>query len=170
MPFCCDSFLFRYAKQASRLSCPSDITLASKLIGANCGPASFAAALECDVLGIMEYFPQFPKKPYTTIKQMRDSFFCSGIAVKEVSCLFPSNGVSLLQFLGPWTSKRSPRVLRYTHWVAVKGDLIYDLNWGGWLPLISWEAIVFPMFKEINPRITGWRILHSFHFDTRLPL
>jgi hypothetical protein len=163
-----DQFAFRHARAASKLRCPSDLRLASKLRGANCGPAAYAATFECDVLDIMGSFPQFPRRPYTTTSQMISAFAGNGIDVRKCPGQFPTDGVALLQFIGPWGDETttSSSALRRTHWVGVKGALLYDLNWGAWLPLISWEAIVFPMFTDFEPRIAGWSVRCGLQVET----
>lgn len=155
-----DSVAFRHSIAASQLRCPTDLQLASRLHRANCGPAAYAATFERNVLEVMECFPQFPRKPYTTCAQMISAFSKSGHVVRKVNGLWPVDGVALLQFLGPWGNEKSPSsaALRYTHWVGVKRDLIYDLNWGAWLPLLSWEALVYPMFTDFEPKISGWKV------------
>lgn len=155
-----DQFAFRHARAARNLRSPTDVRRASRLRGANCGPAAYAATFECDVLDIMGRFPQFPQRPHTTAAQMIAAFEESGIRIQKIPGAFPSNGVALLQFVGPWGGENttSPTALRRTHWVGVKGELIYDLNWGSWLPVLSWEAVVYPMFTDFEPRITGWSI------------
>ena len=155
-----EQFAFRHARAIPQLRCPSDIRLAARLQGANCGPAAYAATIECDVLDVMRRFPQFPRKPHTTITQMKAAFAEDGISVHQILGEFPANGVALLQFIGPWGSETTSSIaaLKRTHWVGVKGELIYDLNWGAWLPVLSWEAVVYPMFTNFEPRISGWSV------------
>jgi hypothetical protein len=155
-----EQFAFRHVAPIQRLRCPSDVRLASRLKGANCGPASYAAAFERDVLEVMSRFPQFPKRPYTTTRQMEEAFEADGIVTERLDREFPADGVALLQFIGPWGDEttNSSAALKRTHWVGVKGELMYDLNWGAWLPLISWEAVVYPMFADFEPRISGWTV------------
>lgn len=73
---------------------------------------------------------------------------------------FPKSGFVLLQFCGPWgdASYESAAALKRTHWVAIRNELIYDINWGSWIPIFAWETIVYPMFRMYEPRITGWEI------------
>lgn len=141
------------------LRAPSDVRLAHELFGANCGPAALAAALSVQVCDVMVLFEQFPDRPYTNLSKMREVLSDLGLCFDERSRM-PGFGLALIQIDGPWTDLpgSSRWSARHTHWVAVSGDKIYDINAGDWVSRSDWEATTLPLLISTYSRATGWRV------------
>ena len=116
------------------LFAPSDLSEMARLLGVNCGPAAFAALTARNILDVIDLFPQYPERPWTSRTQMKSALKSSNLSWEAVNNAFPENGVCLVQFKGPWSnySYRLAQV-RHSHWIAVKRGFVYDVNWEGWL-------------------------------------
>ncbi len=153
--------------------CPEDLDPLYRSHKANCGPATVAALLERNITDVIEYFPHFPRRPWTNINQMQKAFKNAGILVeKPISRTCPDRGAVLVQFCGPWgdSTTQSSRALKNTHWIAIDCDFVYDINWNGWLPLQVWEAMIYSQFKLMNPKISGWEVRSSLNYSGRKPI
>src|SRR5438270_5959575 len=141
------------------LRAPSDVRLAHELFGANCGPAALAAALSLQVCDVMVLFEQFPDRPYTYLSKMREVLHDLGLCFDERPRM-PGFGLALIQMDGPWTDLPGAGrcSARSTHWAAVSGDRIYDLNADNWVSRSDWEATTLPVLISTYSRATGWRV------------
>jgi hypothetical protein len=142
---------------------PWDIEIADYNFGANCGPVSFAAASGREVCRIMRHFEHFESKPWTNLTQMRRAFAETGIVTSTLKCAWPTHGVALIQWLGPWTQSNffARWTLPHTHWVAVDEDWIFDHTERRWMPRREWAETVAPLFLEDIPRATGWAVKYG---------
>lgn len=148
------------------LFCPPDLSQSHERFGANCGPASFAAAGRVSIATVMELFPHFPKRAWTTIGDMRAACLESSIGYREINGSAPKYGVALIQLV---TKNTHPiAALKRTHWVAICGDCIYDVNWDGWLPIAIWEELVFRTLQRHDPNVVSWRIKTGLEFSESL--
>lgn len=139
------------------LSTPHDVHVARAAFGANCGPAALAAILSLGVCDVMQLFPQFPHRPTTAPRQMRRALAICGLHVESIK-EFPDFGLALVAAVGPWSRWKSAGgwILRYTHWVAVRGREIYDINEAGWSSIESWSVAVASTFQGAWPKVSGW--------------
>jgi hypothetical protein len=145
------------------LFAPPDLSEMARLLGVNCGPAAYAALAGRNILDVIDLFPQYPERPWTSRSQMKNAFRSSSLSWEEVHNTFPENGVCLVQFNGPW-SNYSYRLaqLRHSHWIAVKNGFVYDVNWEGWLPMQNWEEVVLDELMRTRKRCDGWGVLASY--------
>ena len=81
-------------------------------------------------------------------------------------------GLMRVQWAGPWTRPGVPMAARYrkTHWVAVDGHLVFDINAiavGGWVWQGQWETKLVPwLIREAVPRGTGaWWPTHGWEIE-----
>ncbi len=142
---------------------PWDIEIARINFGANCGPASFAAATDQEVCRTMKYFRHFEHSRSTNLTQMTRAFFEAGYTTQTFRCRTPDDGVALIQWQGPWTRKQffSRWSLIYTHWIAVRGERVFDHTTGTWQSLAEWEQEVVPSFLSQIHRATGWAVKYG---------
>jgi hypothetical protein len=149
------------------LVAPSDINLSFQLFNINCGPASLAALVGCNVLDIISLFPQYPEKPWTNRTQMKFAFEKARLTWQSIPGVFPDVGICLIQFNGPW-SKSTYRLaqLRHTHWIAVRNGFVFDINWEGWLPRQIWEELIVDDLVKSRRHCGGWSVLTSYEFKT----
>lgn len=138
-------------------SAPHDVHVARAAFGANCGPAALAAILSLGVCDVMQLFPQFPERPTTAPRQMRRALEVCGLHVKNIE-EFPKFGLALVAAEGPWSrwKRATGWTLRYTHWVAVRGQEVYDINEAGWSSMESWSVSAASNFQGEWPKMSGW--------------
>lgn len=138
---------------------PWDIEVARINFGANCGPASFAAITGNEVCRVMRYFPHFEDYQYTNVTQMRYAFGEAGYTVNRTSD-FPSFGVALIQWLGPWSKRvRFSRWNQvHTHWVALDGEWIFDHTAEKWQRIEEWSQNTASGFISEISGATGWAV------------
>jgi hypothetical protein len=137
---------------------PPDSEGAFQLWKANCGPAAFAAILGRPVMDCRPFFPRFPARPWTNPTHMRAALTMAGVA-HTVSKAPITRGLAFIQWEGPWSGNEA-RVLeayRHTHWLAVAGGMLYDVN-AGWLTAADWERELVPLFLAHDRRYTGWSV------------
>jgi hypothetical protein len=140
---------------------PSDVDYAEQVYRANCGPASFGAVCRSPVVEVMQYFPHFPERDWTTIGDMRRALNDAAIDFFDMGNTLPQYGLALLQLrvndrpLHPFFS------LHQTHWVGVCGDCFYDGNWGGWLPIWLWKDLVLSQLQFGARPVRQWSVRNS---------
>ena len=82
---------------------------------------------------------------------------------------WPTAGLCLIQFAGPWTGRGfAQAALAYTHWIAILGEYVFDINWSGWLPRENWESVVLDELLNCFPTATGWRVLTSYELPVEV--
>ncbi|HEX4086924.1 MAG TPA: hypothetical protein VHY22_18560, partial [Chthoniobacteraceae bacterium] len=130
---------------------------------ATCGPTSFAAITGCSVSAALPYFPSASVRPWTNRTDMERALFEAGFDYSRKPDDWPTAGLCLIQFTGPWTERGFEQAaLKYTHWVAVLGEYVFDVNWSGWLPRENWEEIVLEELLTFIPATSGWRALTGY--------
>jgi len=150
------------ASERNALPVPRDRDVASRAFCANCGPVSFAALLGALVVDVIRFFPQFPATPYTTIPQMKHALKESGIRYRHFDG-WPSCGLCLIQFQGPWTLRNQYReAAKHRHWVAVVNGSVYDVNLHKWLAMPDWDSFITQHLVEAHPERVGWSLSKSF--------
>jgi hypothetical protein len=142
---------------------PWDIEVARVNFGANCGPASFAALLGTEVCRVMRYFPHFEHARWTNLTQMLRALGAAEYDAEVRRRAFPSRGLALIQWLGPWTEGDffSRWSLPHTHWVAVEGQWIFDHTAEEWQDLRQWGGNVARKVVSEIPRATGWAVKYG---------
>ncbi len=157
------------AERRSTLYAPQDVDYAHEAWGANCGPCALAALVGVPVDAVREYFPGFPDRPHTNPTIMREAIARAGVREREVLLRgprdFPLHGLAFIQWEGPWTQPGVPAraAYRYTHWIAVHGDDVYDANFDGWCSRANWEATVVPVItRDIKRATGGWFVRMRF--------
>lgn len=151
---------------AASLYVPWDIEIARFNFGANCGPIAFAVSTQMEVCDAMQYFPHFADahRRWTNSLQMGAALDAAGIHAQRLRQSFPTAGLALIQWLGPWTQPDffSRHSLRYTHWVAVADEEIFDPNAGQWLTKSNWSSeFASACLSEIRSA-SGWAVKYGF--------
>jgi hypothetical protein len=130
---------------------------------ATCGPISFSAITGCSAREALLFFPHVRERPWTNRTQMERALFEAGFDHECKHMKWPTTGLCLIQITGPWTERRFEQAaLKHTHWVAVLGEYVFDINWGGWLPRKNWEEIVMDELLMYSPGASGWRVHTSY--------
>lgn len=153
----------RHSRALDWLKPPSNSDRAITDFGARCGPIAFAAITGLSADDSLRFFPESQFRPWTSRIDMIRAFRESGRSYSRKSKVWPAAGLCLVQFTGPWSRHNFPAAaLAHTHWVAVLGEYIYDINWEGWLPRQNWEEIVLEELINAKPFADGWCVLASY--------
>ena len=159
---CTSGVTFRYYA-------PTDLSIASVVFGANCGPAALAACLGKEVAEIMRYLPHFEdeSKRYTTLTSMKAALRAASVIFEVKKHQSPVHGMALIQWTGPWTQKHffSRWSLRYTHWIAIDGEMIYDDYNGIWQPRDEWAKNVVPAYLCEIPQAASWAVKYGIEVE-----
>lgn len=144
---------------------PTDIRQSAKIFGANCGPVSVAALFGTQVIEVMKFFPEFPSRDYATSADMRYALDCCGAKRQVAGPTLPSDGIALIQLLGPWTKPGSPvrNQLRYTHWVACRLGYVFDINIGDWLEEEEWSENGAMSWMSTVTGCSGFAVREAHH-------
>lgn len=141
----------------------------------NCGPAALCAVLDKTPDEIRPHLLDFEAKGHTNPTLMTDILRGLGVRYRQVyrsdvPAPMPAiqYGLVRVQWGGPWTRPGVPMRVRYrrTHWVAVAGDKVFDINAmcvGGWIPAAEWSTHLVPwLIRECCPKGDGtWWPTHG---------
>jgi hypothetical protein len=123
---------------------PPDIDAAFDAWQANCGPCALAALLDQSVGGIRPYFPGFETRRYTNPTHMQAALGLAGLTYRRLGPQRPAHGLCFVQW-GGHAHQPIRAQYRFTHWIAVSGDQVFEVN----APtLVSWDTWV-----RVMPRI-----------------
>jgi hypothetical protein len=145
---------------------PWDVEIARYNFGANCGPIAFAVTARLEVCDVMQFFPHFADEQmrWTNSLQMRRALASAGIQAGATERSMPKSGVALIQWTGPWSdrSRFNRGSLRYTHWIAVDEDHVFDPNAGEWMSSAEWATNFAPSCVDEIPGANGWGVKYGF--------
>lgn len=135
-------------------------------LGVSCGPAAFAALARLGLEAAIDYFPDSAQRAWTNRTMMRRALRAIGFDFAHTSGMWPHIGLCLLHFTGPWTRRGYPAaVLQHTHWVAVYGEYVFDINWNGWLPRANWEEVVIENLLAQRLLADGWMVMTAYEVN-----
>lgn len=155
---------------------PPDVERAQEL-GAFCGHAAFAAFTGRSIGDSMLFFKA--GQSWVSFNEMQDAL--DRVAESNyVSAIqrWPTaieSGLVLLQITGPWTEIGVPMVaaMKHTHWVAVRGGRIFDINAGHWQDFCDWQELIEPrIVQDHHYKATGMGPHRAFvyqKFAARVP-
>lgn len=120
---------------------PPDAEAAFEAWGCNCGPASLAALLGLKCEGVRDAFPDFAKRHYANPTHVLAALEKLGVRARSIGPHRPVVGLAFIQWGGPWLQPGVPVGAAYqrTHWIAVDGEAVYDVNAQGWVSRETWE-------------------------------
>lgn len=122
---------------------PEDIETAADQWNANCGPCSVAAILDRPVSDTRQLLNGFDKRGYMNITHVQEALKAANIVFKGRLKTRPTYGLVFVQW-GGHENKPAFAQYRFTHWIAVAGDIIFEVN----APhLVSWNEWVAVMPK-----------------------
>ncbi len=148
---------------------PPDIHQAIGVFNATCGPLSFAAVVGTFVIEIMRFFPEFPQRHYTTCGDMAYALRHCGAEFRAIGKALPDTGLALIQIEGPWTNHGAPIAaqLRYTHWVGLRGEYIFDSNLEDWIEREEWLSRGAIKWMSTINGFTGFRVRAAYAISPR---
>jgi hypothetical protein len=118
--------------------------------------------ISLQVCDVMQFFAHFETRRFTTVRDMSHALQACGIAF-TLGPDIPDFGLVLIQIDGPWSHLPHARRWsdKYTHWVAVRDEEIYDVNGNECMPVSRWKESVLPLLIGATPRATGWSVKRS---------
>jgi hypothetical protein len=165
-----DSGWLRHSRAIDKLWRPASTVADLGRVGATCGPAAFAALARLHIEAAISYFPDSTNVAWTNRTMMRRALTSIGFDFVHLSGEWPRVGMCLVHFTGPWTRRAYPAaLLRQTHWVAVCGDYVFDVNWNGWLPRSNWEEVVIEKLLAERRPADGWMVMAAFEVSVDGP-
>lgn len=144
---------------------PCNETSSSVPNDAGCGPMAFAALAGVSRNELAKYFPDVCDRSWTNRRDMENAFRAFGLEFKKQANSWPTVGLCLIHWTGPWSSGHHTQILKRTHWVAVIDDYVFDINWQGWLPKENWEDVVVDELLRSHPRSNGWTPLTAYEIE-----
>jgi hypothetical protein len=153
----------RHVWALERLGHIPSVNDAIRNLGATCGPVAFAAISGKTLPEAVSCFASFEPRRWTTRTDMERALLKAELPFNRLSGIWPETGLCLIQFTGPWTKRQfAQAALKHTHWVAVLGQYVFDVNWGGWLPQANWEDVVLWELLTLRTDANGWQVLTGY--------
>lgn len=168
----------------------ADMELANDTWGANCGPASLAAALEITLDDVRPRLDGFEHRRHMNVPQMKVAAGAFGVRMHQaywrgakpageydpVNAYWPTHGLVLVQWTGSWCKPGVPAgaAAARRHWMAsriVAGTAwIYDGNGSDWMTLDRWVAEICPLLIECVKGCDGWYVSYAWELILPSPL
>lgn len=128
----------------AKLYSPPDVDAAWRQWKCSCGPASLAALLGRPCADLREHFPGMGERGYANPTHLLAACASMDVPVKVRKTdlwIWPDFGLVFVQWGGPWLKPGVPvgAAYRHTHWVAVRGPGVYDVNVGHWVTADDWK-------------------------------
>lgn len=154
---------------------PDEIRAAYELWGCNCGPAALAACLGLELDAIRSAIGRFDQLGYINREMMFEAVVKLGFRCREDLVAdqdgvdrYPSHGLCLVQFGGPWIDGEKPNpkwASRHTHWIACKivgvQTWIFDINCLGWSTYQRWAEGTMPFLSKADRYRDGTYFLRN---------
>jgi hypothetical protein len=106
----------RHSQAVALLPAPADAQKVIEDYGTTCGPIAFAAITGLPAKDALEFFPKSQFRPWTTRRDMKRAIREYGREQVERSESWPTVGLCLIQFTGPWSKSNFPAaILQHTH-------------------------------------------------------
>ncbi len=133
----------------------ADVEAANEQWGANCGPCSLAAILARDLDAIRPHLASFPRLRYMNPTHMYAALHSLAVPVSACGARLPRRGLAFIQW-GGFESLPIRVQYQHTHWIAVHGRMIYEINSDrGWVLDYEWRAVMPKLIQEEVPGMNG---------------
>lgn len=131
-----------------------DLLEANQAWGANCGPASIAALLGMTLADLRPHLGDFERRRYMNPSQAKAVLLALGLRPRPTNLLegWPPDGLIFVQFKGQWDGAPAFVQYQHTHWIAVRGSWVYEVNNNEWSARWFWKQHVI---EEIALRHDG---------------
>lgn len=126
---------------------PPDIDAAYDAWGANCGPCSLAALLERPVEDMRHLMAGIEARGYVNPMHMKAALDQAGMCYRSLGPKRPNHGLIFLQW-GGHAHKPIPVQYRFTHWVALDGELVFEVNAPALVSWAEWVRVMPILIKE----------------------
>lgn len=155
-----------------RLTPPADLD--PKVAWHSCGPAALAAVCRWSLTAIRPRLPH--ERGYMSPADMKIALERCGLDVVEKPHAWPSFGLAMIMFDGPWMTPGLPSgaAMRGAHWIAVDrfenigGGEIYDVNYQRPVFFEAWMRYAIDLARELDKKATGgWSVRVGFEITSR---
>lgn len=123
---------------------PTDIEEAK---WANCGPAALAAILDLSLAETRPLLDGFNQRGYMNITHVKNALDAAGVAFKGRLKTRPAYGLMFIQW-GGHEKKPAIAQYRFTHWIAVAGDMVFDVNAPELVSWDEWQSVISVISKD----------------------
>lgn len=125
---------------------PTDIEQAAESWNANCGPCSLAAILDRSLAETRLLLDGFEQRGYMNVTHVLKALEAAGVKFwcrSRPNEDRPACGLVFIQW-GGHEKKPVRAQYKFTHWIAVDGDVVFEVN----APqLVSWDEWIAVMSK-----------------------
>lgn len=126
---------------------PPDIEAASDSWGANCGPSAIAAILNRSLAETRPLLNDFEQRGYMNITHVQNALRTAAVPFRSRLKVRPVCGLVFIQW-GGHEKKPAYAQYRFTHWIAVLRDQVFDVN----LPTVAhwnyWQKTLPSLMKD----------------------
>lgn len=151
---------------------PADVDQANETWGANCGPCSIAALLGMSLEHLRPHLGRFEQRRYMNPTQVRGVLEQLGLRYQIVGTTgqWPTDGLVFVQWRGPWDKAPVHVQYQHTHWIAVRGAWIYEVNNREWCPRDFWREQVAPEIASRHEGSDGrWSVRTAYEVELPKP-
>lgn len=124
---------------------PPDIEAAESW-GANCGPAALAAILELSMSQVRPMLGDFESRQFMNLTDVKAVLTRAGRGFSSQSHA-PRHGLIFIQW-GGHDHKPARAQYRFTHWIAIHDDNVFDINLPEIVSWAHWQGIIPALFKD----------------------
>lgn len=126
---------------------PNDIETAE---WANCGPAALAAILDRSLAETKPLLDGFETRQYMNITHVTNALKVAGVPFKSRLKSRPTYGLAFIQW-GGHEHKHHRAQYQFTHWIAVAGETVFDINAPELVSWNEWQKVMSVVSKD-----EGW--------------
>lgn len=152
----------RHAWAIEQLGNINGLAEAVRELGATSGLVSLAAISGKTVPEAVRCFPDFQPNRQASRIDMEAALVSANLTFNRKPKTWPEEGLCLIQFTRSLTGPGFGHAKNDTHWVAILGEYVFDINWGGWLPHANWEDVVLYEILASKPESDEWRVVTSY--------
>lgn len=129
------------------LTYPPDIDAAYESWGASCGPCSIASILGATVNEVHDYLEDVDTRGYMNILHVKAALTLACLRSWSIGTRLPKLGLAFIQWGG---HEHKPVRVQYqfTHWIAVEGERVFEVNAPELTTWTKWQRVMPKMMKE----------------------
>lgn len=140
----------------------------------SCGPAALAAVCKWSLAAVRPRLPH--ERGYMSLADMRTALERCGYNVVEKLHAWPTFGLALIMFDGPWMQPGLPAgaAMRMAHWIAVDrfecigGGEVYDVNYTRPVFHEAWMRYAIDLARQLDKKATGgWTVRAGLEITSR---
>lgn len=126
---------------------PPDVQAAYEAFGANCGPCSLAAILMQPVNAVRPLLDGFDQRKYVNPTHMQAALRKAGLRFQTIGRHLPQYGLVFIQW-GGYANKSIRVQYTHTHWIAVAGQAVFDVNMASLTTWKNWQEVLPRLMRQ----------------------